>query len=173
MTASTSTTVSPCRPRMARKTPWADGCCGPIFICRRSGPAQSISTRVVLFTSSIGGVTLSIGWMRRVHRIRLEERMAFPAVLEQDAPQVRVVVEANPEQVEALALHPVRAAVDRRQRGAVGDAGTEPGPQHQRNPFVEVVHAGDDFEALLLPVHRGEEVEEAAAERLLRLARGV
>src|SRR5436190_19608187 len=113
MTASTSTTVSPWRPRIARKTPWADGCCGPMFICRRSGPAQSISTRVVLFTSSIGRVTLSIGRMRRVDRVRLEERMPLPRVFQQDAPQVGMVLEVNPEHVEALALHPVRAAIHR------------------------------------------------------------
>src|ERR1043165_6558561 len=43
MTASTATTVSPSRVRIARKTPWADGCCGPMFITRRSLPPYPIS----------------------------------------------------------------------------------------------------------------------------------
>ena len=97
--------------------------------------------------------------------------MPLPAVLEQDAPQVRVIVEMNAEHVEALALHPVRAAVDRRQRRAVVDAGAELRPQHQRDAFIEVVHAGEHLEPLLFPVNRRQEVEEAAADRLLRVAR--
>jgi hypothetical protein len=44
MTASTATTVSPSRVRMARKTPWADGCCGPMFITSRSLPPYPSST---------------------------------------------------------------------------------------------------------------------------------
>src|SRR6185503_4800167 len=46
MTASTATTVSPSSVRMARNTPWADGCCGPMFIVRRSLPPYPISTVV-------------------------------------------------------------------------------------------------------------------------------
>src|SRR5262249_4854524 len=44
MTASTPTTVSPSSVRIARNTPWADGCCGPMFITRRSLPPYPIST---------------------------------------------------------------------------------------------------------------------------------
>src|SRR5919108_4752875 len=46
MTASTATTVSPSSVRIARNTPWADGCCGPMFIVRRSLPPYPISTVV-------------------------------------------------------------------------------------------------------------------------------
>src|SRR5512145_1778687 len=43
MTASSPATVSPSSVRMARKTPWADGCCGPMFIMRRSLPPYPTS----------------------------------------------------------------------------------------------------------------------------------
>src|SRR3990167_2094420 len=36
-------TVSPWSVRMARNTPWAEGCCGPMFIVRRSAPPYPIS----------------------------------------------------------------------------------------------------------------------------------
>src|SRR5438552_3084380 len=55
MTASTPTTVSPARVRMARKTPWAEGCCGPMFIVRRSLPPYPIS---MTFRASGSMVTL-------------------------------------------------------------------------------------------------------------------
>src|SRR5678815_3439958 len=54
MTASTATTVSPSRVRMARKTPWADGCCGPMFMVRRSLPPYPISTTFRASTSIVG-----------------------------------------------------------------------------------------------------------------------
>ena len=94
------------------------------------GPTSPFPRASFRSTSSTR-VTLSIGRMRRVDRIRLEERVPFPRVLEQDPPQVRVAVEMDPEHVEALALHPVGAAVDRRQRRAGRDARTEARLQQQ------------------------------------------
>src|SRR5262245_45739858 len=77
----------------------------------------------------------------------------------------------NPEHVEALAFHPVRAAVHQRQRRAVVDARPELCLQHQRDAVFEVIHASDHLEALLFPVNRREEVEEAAADGVLRVTR--
>src|SRR5215470_4798165 len=57
MTASTPTTVSPSSVRIARNTPWADGCCGPMFMVRRSLPPYPISS-----------VLRAVSGMRLFHR---------------------------------------------------------------------------------------------------------
>src|SRR5688500_14061430 len=61
MTASTATTVSPSRVRMARKTPWADGCCGPMFMVRRSLPPYPISTTFRASTSIVRRARFAAG----------------------------------------------------------------------------------------------------------------
>src|SRR3990172_3709368 len=47
------TTVSPWRVRIARNTPCADGCCGPMFITSRSLPPYPISITCRVCVSAI------------------------------------------------------------------------------------------------------------------------
>ena len=71
--------------------------------------------------------------------------MPFPVVREQDAAQPRVADEADAEHVEALALHPVGAAIDRRQRLARIPAGAKPGTQLHRELCLEILQPGDEL----------------------------
>src|SRR5438552_4571277 len=100
----------------------------------------------------------------RVDGVVLAERIALPVLGEQDPPEVRMALEADAEHVVALALHPVGAAVEPRQRGAARLARAEARPHRQDEPGVEVLDAADDLQPLLLPVDGGQPVEVAAAE---------
>src|SRR6185295_282460 len=53
---------------------------------------------------------------RRVDGVVLPERIALPVVREEDAPQVGMTLENDPEHVVALALHPVGASIERGHR---------------------------------------------------------
>src|SRR5215469_18838678 len=81
MTASTPTTVSPSRVRIIRKTPWDEGCCGPMFIMRRSLPPYPTSTTcLVCVTDTIDVLRLANLFHRRRrrrdqgHRAHLDEQ---------------------------------------------------------------------------------------------------
>src|SRR5438445_447416 len=100
----------------------------------------------------------------RVDGVVLAERMALPVLGEQDPPEVRMALEADAEHVVALALHPVGAAVEPRQRGAARLPRAEARPHRQDEPGDEVLDAADDLQPLLLPVDGGQPVEVAAAE---------
>src|SRR5262249_272418 len=52
-----------------------------------------------------------------VDAIILAQRMALPVIGQQDAPQVGMALEADPEHVEALALQPVRRGPERDHAG--------------------------------------------------------
>src|SRR6185369_8478444 len=73
---------------------------------------------------------------------------------------------ADAEHVVTLALHPARAAPHGLERRAAGSPGPELRLHREGKARVEVLHAGHDLEPLLLPVHRGREIEVEAAERL-------
>jgi hypothetical protein len=97
----------------------------------------------------------------------LPERVALPVLTEEDAPKVRVTVEDHPEQVIALALVPVRAAVEDGERGAVGLAGTEPALHQDGERGVQVLDAAEHFQPVLLPVRRRQPVEVETAQIVL------
>ena len=63
-----------------------------------------------------------------------------------------MALEADAEHVVALALHPVGAAVEPRQRGAACLARAEARAQGHDEPGVEVLEAADDLEPGLLPI---------------------
>src|SRR5262245_30274339 len=103
MTASTAATVSPSSVRIARKTPWADGCCGPMFIVRRSLPPYPSSTTLRASGSAIGTPRLlhrRVGRGVQDDRLHLheerrglaEERLPL-GILDHLAPGRRAVVE--------------------------------------------------------------------------------
>src|SRR5436309_15975824 len=101
MSTSVSFTVSPSRTSLRRSTPWVLGCCGPMLmsiISVRNIPGLSAKLQVVPIVP-LGGVFLS-------------QRMSLPLVGEQNAPQVRVPFEGNPQKIEGLPLMPVGSAPD-------------------------------------------------------------
>ena len=110
----------------------------------------------------------SVGRVRRVHRVGLQEGMSLPVIGQQDAPQSRGVLRTG-----CRTCRSTRAPSSRRRgRPASATAHAEtPGPRRRlhrhRHAVVQVVHPGDDLESLLLPVDRGQEREEPAAERVL------
>src|SRR5215467_2218794 len=109
-------------------------------------------------------VSSSVWSVRRLPYVVLQERVAFPVVREEDAPKVGMAVEDDPEHVVAFALHPVGAAIERGQGGTAHLAGAEPGAHRDHERRVEVFHAAEHLEALVLPVDRGQPVEVAAAQ---------
>src|SRR6185503_11530641 len=107
-----------------------------------------------------------------VDSVGLQQRMSLPVLGKENPPQVRMALEADTEHVVALALHPVGAAPDGGEGRARGDAGPEPGTESEREGRVEVFHARQHLEALVLPVHRGGEVEVDTAQGLAGQAGG-
>src|SRR5262249_61510190 len=99
----------------------------------------------------------------RADGVVLAGRVTFPVFRQQDSPQIRMAVEADPEQVVALPLHPQGAPEQPGQARAwrlPADARLE----GQAQSALEVLEPADDVEPVRLPVHRGEVAEEAAAE---------
>src|SRR5213593_3626667 len=109
-------------------------------------------------------VSSSVRGQRSVDGVVLSERVAFPVVREEDASEVGMAFEDDPEHVVALALHPVGAAIERGQRRTACLAGGEPGAHRDHERRVEVLEAAEHLETLVLPVHGGQPVEVAAAE---------
>src|SRR5262245_19000309 len=110
------------------------------------------------------GARSSVRGQRGVDGVVLPERIALPVVREEDATEVGMALEDDPEHVVALALHPVGAAIERGQRRASRLAGAQPGAHRDHQRRVEILDAAEHLEALLLPVDRGQPVEVAAAE---------
>src|SRR5262245_8763422 len=102
--------------------------------------------------------------MRRVHRIVLAQGVPLPVLGQQDAAEVRMPVEDHAQQVVALALHPVGAAIDGGEGGTVRRASGQRRAHEEGEVSGQVLHAAQDFQPLLLPVHRGQPVEVEAAE---------
>src|ERR671919_1025421 len=112
-------------------------------------------------------ISSTVRRLRGVDGVVLAQRVTVPVLREQDAAQVRMPLEYHAEHVVALALHPVGATEDAGEGRAARGARLQPRPQRHRHRRVEVLEPRHDLEALLLPVHRGQPVEIAAAERLL------
>src|SRR6266540_3794244 len=84
-----------------------------------------------------------------------------------------MTVEGDAEHVVALSLHPVGAAIERRERGATRDAGPELGPQRDGESGTEILYPAQYLEAAFLPVDRRQEVEVETARVVLQDARGL
>src|SRR3989442_13267781 len=113
----------------------------------------------------------TIGGVRHVVGVVLPQRVALPVLAEEDAPQVRVPVEDQPEQVVALALVPVRTAVEAGERRTMDPAGAEPALRRHGETRVEILDAAEHFEPLLLPVRGRQPVEVETAQLVLGEAR--
>src|SRR6185503_15194395 len=108
--------VSPSSSSSRRSTPCVEGCCGPMFSVMRRA-------RVSTSGDSAGGpaVTVTPGMSPSLmrsnsgtrYRIVLAQRMPFPILRQHDASELGMIAEADPKQVEHLALVPVGPAPDR------------------------------------------------------------
>src|ERR1019366_2495696 len=103
MSTSDLTMVSPFSSSNTRSTPCVDGCCGPIFrtiVC--SGP-MAVWTVVMAQARSVqdGRSAWTLRW------IIFTERVAFPVIRQEHAPQVGVPLKTYAKQVENLPFVPV------------------------------------------------------------------
>src|SRR5271155_2659846 len=116
MSGTTFNTVSPSISTTRRKTPWVDGCCGPMLTTMVVSPDPSTtcgSSSDAVETNSVIGRTRCLSLPVALHRIIFAQRMTFPLIRHHDAAQVRVPREAHAEEVEDLALIEVRRRPDR------------------------------------------------------------
>src|SRR5713226_6094116 len=100
-------TVSPSSSSTMRSTPCVEGCCGPMFSTIVSAAPVGVWTVVVMARR------LSRSSAVAFHGIILAQRMAFPVLRHEDAPQVGVAFEPHAEQVKDFALVPVGSRPDR------------------------------------------------------------
>src|SRR5450759_1245898 len=115
------TTMSPSRCTSTWPTPWVEGCAGPMLTTSSStGSPSAESAGVRDSTWSVMPVLPSSDVVRALENPRvvvvLAQRMALEVRRQHDASQVRVAVEDDAEQVEDLALLPVRRGPQRAQR---------------------------------------------------------
>src|ERR671931_416164 len=103
MTGRHWTTTSPSSTSSSRSTPCVDGCCGPMLTVNSSRCSLRVSVAAIHVSGD--GEVDRLG----AERLGPAQRVALPVVGQHDAAQVRVTVEADPEQVEHLALVPVGA----------------------------------------------------------------
>src|SRR5262245_59813458 len=105
--------ISPSSSVLIRMMPCMAGCAGPIPTCRFSVrlpvplPSPSMNARVVV---SAMGLSLLPGADQRlaaVDGIVLAQRVADELLVHQQAPQIGMAVEADPEHVPHLTLEPV------------------------------------------------------------------
>src|SRR6266403_1090699 len=108
-------------------------------------------------------VSSSVRGQRSVDGVVLPQRVTLPVVREEDAPEIGMPLEDDPEHVVALALHPVGAAIEGSQRRTARLAGGQPGAHRDDERRLEVLDAAEHLEPLILPVHGREPVEVAAA----------
>src|ERR1700676_242039 len=107
--------VSPSSSSNSRKTPCVEGCCGPMLsvILRgrksSSGGCAGVSASGVVMPGISPALILN-----SIPRdgIIFAQRITFPIVRQHDTAQIRMIAEPDAEQVEGLALIPVRAAPD-------------------------------------------------------------
>src|ERR1019366_6150645 len=112
MTHSVPSTFSPSSLRMTRSTPCVEGCCGPMLrtnsvVSRKveSGIPRSLAA----FDSQI---FLHPALVLLENSVVLAQRVALPLVGHQDAPQVGVPREFDPEHIVDFAFQPVGGQVD-------------------------------------------------------------
>src|SRR5580700_11036918 len=107
MIGSALTTISPFNSRITRNTPCVDGCCGPMFRTIVCASPVGVSTVVVIGHAALFAKLLRGTSSVPLGRIVLAQRVPFPIVRHQDAPQIRMSLKADAEQVVTLALVPI------------------------------------------------------------------
>src|SRR5437660_5933532 len=157
MSASASRTISPSSLSRTRNTPCVLGWCGPMLSSIHSvsgscsGPIGSWAMSV-LTTDGVGLQPFEF-LIAEDHRLPkgdviLAQRETLPALWHEDAPQVRVTVEGDAEEVPGLAFVPVGGRPDRRQARhmgvghARGDLDPDPGLVGQRANLPDDREAG-------------------------------
>src|ERR1700693_2143117 len=108
MTGSAFTTSSPSSSRITRSTPCVDGCCGPMLRTIVCAAPAAVSIVVVIAQIPQRGSAIPLHWVIRA------QRMSLPFVRHQDAPQIGMPFETDPEEVEIFALVPVGRGPDGR-----------------------------------------------------------
>src|SRR6266446_3072412 len=98
------TTVSPSSSAKMRMMPCMAGCAGPMFTCRCSlpPPVAASSPRNSSRVVRSGMSSLDLGPDQRlapVHGVVLAQRVADELLVEEEAPQVRMALEADAEHV--------------------------------------------------------------------------
>src|SRR5882762_10489723 len=130
------TTISPSSTSSSRRTPWVDGCCGPIeiVICvsrGRSTISNCGGMSMVDVLIGLCSVDFSLCLFASNHRLKfmllklfqtvrfitsqrkiLSQRMALPVVRQENAAQVRMTVKDHAEQIISLSLVPIRRSPD-------------------------------------------------------------
>src|SRR5215467_14676642 len=105
--------VSPSSSSSNRSTPCVDGCCGPMLrVMRRSPDEASASGSAVAIGLRGSSLMIRRSYSVAGHRVVFPQRMSFPIIWHQDAPQIRMIPELDPEQVECFPLKPVGRAPD-------------------------------------------------------------
>src|SRR5437867_1222275 len=119
-----------------RITPWVAGCCGPkltsrsvVWTSRKNSRSPVGSTRPSFSSVMLpcGSPAMVLPFPRALlardpvvllgEHVVLAQRETFPVVGEQDVARIGVPDERDAEHLRALALVPLRGAVDRRGRG--------------------------------------------------------
>src|SRR5271156_6827697 len=169
MMHSESTTRSPSSLSFTRKTPWVEGCCGPILRIISSAPRTVVSTSWVpcvrasviymwgLLPALDAQVFADPGGVLFQDVVILAQGVPFPLIGEQDAFKIRVTFENDAEHVVAFAFEPIGGGPDF-DNASDRVIFTGVGFQAQALVFREGVEIENDVEAFLAlgPVHGGE-----------------
>src|SRR6266567_565777 len=172
-------TYSPSSSSTIRSTPWVDGCCGPMLMIM-------VSSRIVLSPVAPSRVTAIVPTSQASlvgrrderavvlgpdagERVVLPQREGLPSVGQLDPPEVRMPVEDDAEEVEDLALVPVRRGEECGDAGHTGvvsrEADLDPQPVAVRRR-VQVI--GDPEPGLAAqPVGGGHVRQEVERQRLV------
>src|SRR5436190_2487895 len=176
------TTTSPSSHSFTRKTPCVEGCCGPKFITMRSPSGSSVSRRK---RGACGGALLTLPPRRprRIDGAILAERMPRIVLGHHDAAEIGMAGEAHSDEIELLALLPVRRREEIAERRDVHADGHAHAPDREARAGSERARAASDlvmprvrlgrrlsFDDLARPVARGDAREQAVA-RVLQRAR--
>src|ERR1700722_18715786 len=130
--------------------PWDAGCDGPICssMISSEGSAGTIlsfqraGSAMIFLVSHVAArpanrinnrIDFGNDRLALVIEVVLAQRMSFERIVHQDAPQVRMALEDDPEHVEAFALEPVRRA---------------PHSNHAVDPGLGPVHCNLDADAM-------------------------
>src|SRR5262245_25641391 len=104
--------ISPSVWRMKRITPWVLGCCGPMLSSISCVCSVAMAPLVPLPLEVVVPGVVDAAVVRR-EDVVLAQRVPLPVLREQQAAEIGMAVEADAEEIEGLALEPVRPAPDR------------------------------------------------------------
>src|SRR6266568_2902354 len=124
MTHSVPNTFSPSSLRITRKTPWVEGCCGPM-LRTNSVVSRKVESGIPRSLAAFDAqIFLHPALVLLENSVVFAQRVALPLVGHEDAPHVGVPREFDTEHVVDFALQPVGRQMDAH-RGlrliAVGD----------------------------------------------------